>query len=181
MDPLEETATRFITQAPACDYWTLRLVEETSDHLEVRQGVVEPSAIGLSLGAMITVVTEGGVGYAATSDLRPAGLKTAVDTARRWAAAHARYGLFDGAIFPRSDLRAEYRSPVAEPWDALGLADKLGLLREANEALDLDERIVDWSAWLAWRQIRQLLITSDGGADRSGLDLCLPGPGGGRE
>jgi predicted Zn-dependent protease len=163
MDPLEETATRFITQAPACDYWTLRLVEETSDHLEVRQGVVEPSAIGLSLGAMITVVTEGGVGYAATSDLRPAGLRAAVDTARRWAAAHARYGLFDGAIFPRSDLRAEYRSPVAEPWDALGLADKLGLLREANEALDLDERIVDWSAWLAWRQIRQLLITSDGG------------------
>ena len=56
MDRLQQIADRFAAAAPACDYWTLRLVAEQSDHLEVRQGVVEPSALGESLGAMVTVV-----------------------------------------------------------------------------------------------------------------------------
>ena len=64
-------------RAPVCDAWTLRLVAETTDHLEVRQGVVEPSLIGCSLGAMITVVEGAGSGYAATSDLSPSGLRAA--------------------------------------------------------------------------------------------------------
>jgi predicted Zn-dependent protease len=175
MDPLEETAARFVAQAPACEYWTLRLVEETSDHLEVRQGVVEPSALGLSMGAMITVVAGGGIGYGATSDLGPAGLRAAADTALDWARVHARWGLFDALLYPRSHLRAEYRSPVAEPWDSLGLADKLDLLREANASLALDERIVDWSAWLAWRRVRQLLVTSDGGRIDQVWSYVTPG------
>ncbi len=85
MEQLSEFADRFSTQAPACDYWTLRLVEEESDHLEVRQGVVEPSALDSSLGAMVTVVKGGGIGYGATSDLSPAGLRAAGARAAEWA------------------------------------------------------------------------------------------------
>ena len=85
---------------------------------------MEPSALGASLGAMVTVVAGGGVGYGATSDLSPAGLRAAADQARGWAQAHARHGLFDAAIYPRSALRAEYGSPVAEPWEAMSLPDK---------------------------------------------------------
>ena len=162
MDSLEPIVACFAAQAPACDYWTLRLVEESSDHLAVRQGVVEPSALGASLGAMVTVVAGGGVGYGATSDLSAEGLRAAADQALGWAQAHARLGLFDGAIYPRTALRADYRSPVAEPWEALSLQDKLGLLQAVNRALAIDARIVDWSAWLAHRQVRQLLVTSDG-------------------
>jgi len=175
MDALEQIAARFAALAPACDYWTLRLVEESSEHLEVRQGVVEPSALGESLGAMVTVVAGGGVGYGATSDLSAAGLRAAAAAALGWAAAHAELGLFAGAIYPRSGLRADYRSPVAEPWDSIGLADKLALLQDANTALAIDERIVDWSAWLAWRRVRQLLLTSDGGHIDQVWEYVSPG------
>ncbi|AUB81871.1 TldD/PmbA family protein [Candidatus Thiodictyon syntrophicum] len=175
MDALEQIAARFAALAPACDYWTLRLVEESSEHLEVRQGVVEPSALGESLGAMFTVVAGGGVGYGATSDLSAAGLRAAAAAALGWAAAHAELGLFAGTIYPRSALRADYRSPVAEPWDSIGLADKLALLQDANTALAIDERIVDWSAWLAWRRVRQLLLTSDGGRIDQLWEYVSPG------
>lgn len=175
MDRLERIAERFAAHSPACDYWTLRLVDEQSDHLAVRQGVVEPSALGASLGAMVTVVAGGGVGYGATSDLSPAGLRAAADQALRWAQAHARLGLFDGAIYPRSDLRAEYRSQVAEPWETLSLPDKIGLLQDANRALAIDERIVDWSAWLAYHRVQQLLVTSDGGRIAQVLTYVSPG------
>ncbi len=175
MDSLEQTAARFAALAPACDYWTLRLVEESSEHLEVRQGVVEPSSLGELLGAMVTVVAGGGVGYGATSDLSAAGLRAAAIAALGWAAAHAELGLFDGAIYPRSGLRAQYRSPVVEPWDSIGLADKLDLLQDANAALEIDERIVDWSAWLAWRRVRQLFLTSDGGRIEQIWESVSPG------
>ena len=163
MDALETIVARFSAQAPACDYWTLRLVAEESDHLEVRQGVVEPSAIASSIGAMVTLVRGGGVGYGATCDLSPAGLARAAEQAGLWAQAHARLGLFDGALYPRSDLKADYRSPLVEPWEQMPLTDKLDLLRDANRALAIDARIVDWSAWLAYRRSIQLLVTSDGG------------------
>lgn len=175
MEQLQSIADRFAAQAPACDYWTLRLVAEESDHLSVRQGVVEPSAIGSSLGAMVTAVKGSGIGYGATSDLSPAGLRAATEQALGWAQAHTRLGLFDAALYPRSALRAEYRSPLSQPWDDLPLADKLDLLQAANRALAIDPRITDWAAWLACRRVTQLLVTSEGGCIAQTLDYVTPG------
>ena len=175
MDQLAAIADRFAAQAPACDYWTLRLVAEESDHLSVRQGVVEPSALGYSLGAMVTVVSGRGIGYGATSDLSPAGLRAATAQALGWAEAHARIGLFDAALYPRSALRAEYRSPLTRTWEDLTLADKLELLQDANRALAIDPRIVDWAAWLAYRRVSQLFISSEGGHIAHTLDYLSPG------
>jgi len=163
MAPIDEIARAFAREAPACDYWTLRLVSEESDHLEVRQGVVEPSVLGVSAGAMVTLVSGRGVGYGASADLSPAGLRAAADRALEWAAAHAALGLFDAAIYPRSDQRSAYRSPEVEPWEAMALDAKLDLLQQASRALAIDARICDWSAWLSWRRTRQLLVTAEGG------------------
>jgi predicted Zn-dependent protease len=113
---------------------------------------------------MVTVVSKGGVGYGATGDLSRAGLRAAAERARHWAAEHARLGLFDAGLYPRSEIRSEYRSPVREPWEGLSVAAKLELLQRACAALKIDERIVDWSAWLGCRTISQLVVTGDGGS-----------------
>ncbi len=175
MEQLTEYADRFLAQAPACDYWTLRLVAQDSDHLEVRQGVVEPSTLASSLGAMVTIVKSGGIGYAATSDLSVSGLSAAVARATTWAQAHARLGLFDASVHPRSSTRADYHAPVLESWKALSVNDKLALLHDANHALALDERIVDWSAWLTRQRSAHLLLTSDGGRIAQVFESVQPG------
>ncbi len=175
METLSEIADLFVTQAPACDYWTFRLVEEELDHLEVRQGVVEPSRLTSTLGAMITVVKGSGIGYGATSDLSPAGLRAAAERATGWADVHARLGLFDAGIYPRSNTRAQYHTPIEEPWATLPIGDKLDLLQSANHALAIDDRIVDWSAWLSRRRVSQILMTSDGGRVAQVLDFVHPG------
>ncbi len=175
MEQLSEFADRFAAEAPACDYWTLRLVEEDSDHLEVRQGVMEPSLLGSSLGAMITVVKGGGIGYGATSDLSAAGLRAAGERAADWARIQARLGLFDAEFYPRTSTRADYHSPIGQSWKSLSVADKLALLQDANRALAIDDRILDWSAWLARRRVSQLLITSDGGRVSQVFESVHPG------
>lgn len=175
MSQLEDIARRFCDQAPAVDYWTLRLVAHETDRLGVRQGVPEPSQLDAGLGAMITVVADGGLGYGATSDLSPAGLRAAAERARDWARLHGRHGLFDGGHYPRSALQAEYRSSVREPWDSVGMGDKLALLQEACEALEIDARIVDSAAWLAYQRSEQWLLTSDGGRVIQIQELVAPG------
>lgn len=175
MDQLCEIADRFMSQAPACDGWMLRLVEEEHEHLEVRQGVVEPSRLEMSLGAMVTLVKGSGIGYGATSDLSPAGLRAAAERAAEWADLHARLGLFDAGIVPRERTRADYRTAIEEPWTALSIAEKLDLLQAANRALAIDERILDWSAWLSRRRVAQLVLTSDGGRVSQILDHVHPG------
>nr|WP_040856056.1 TldD/PmbA family protein [Thiorhodovibrio frisius] len=155
-------AADFAAVAPACDYWSLRLVSEHWDRLEVRQDVLEPTNLGYTLGAMVTVVARGGLGYAATNDLSRPGLRAAGRCARGWALRHAAHGLFDSSLYPRSGLQADYISPVAQPWGEVPLTDKLDLLHQANQALAIDARILDWSAWLGWNGVDQLLVSSAG-------------------
>jgi len=165
----------FRAAAPKAEYWTLRLLDETREGISVRDDVAEPAGLGLSRGALLTVVEGAGLGYAATSDLSPAGLRAAFDRALAAAALHARLGLFDGRFYPRSSLRAEYQSPVAEPWEARSLEDKLALLFDACARLDVDERIVERSAWIGHHSVQQLLITADGGAIDQHFDVVHSG------
>ncbi|MBK1644181.1 peptidase C69 [Thiocapsa imhoffii] len=175
MEQLCEIAEIFQAQAPACDAWTLRLVEEEHDHLEIRQGVVEPSRCRTSCGAMVTLMLEGGVGYGATSDLSPAGLRAAAARAADWARLHARLGLFDARLSPCPSTRADYRTAIQEPWESLSIGEKLAVLREVDQALAIDERIVDRAAWVTRRQVSQLLVTSAGGRVSQVLDFVHPG------
>ncbi len=174
-DQLQEIADRFTTLAPQADYWSLRVVDEETERFAVRQGIAEPSFIGSATGAMVTVVKAEGVGYGATGDLTPAGLRAAAERAIHWAGEHARLGLFDAEFFPRSDLRRDYSSQIGEPWESLSSADKLGLLQDACNALEIDGRIVDWSAWLGHRRVSQLLVTSGGGRVLQRFEVLNPG------
>ncbi|HKX38373.1 MAG TPA: DNA gyrase modulator, partial [Burkholderiales bacterium] len=69
---MESESPRLRSSAP---FWSLRLHEEKTEHLAVRQDTLEPPRYSIDRGAMLTAVTEGGYGYCATSDLSPAGLQ----------------------------------------------------------------------------------------------------------
>ncbi len=175
MGELHAVARRFAAAAPACDYWTLRLVDEVQEGLAVRDDVPEPSSIGASRGAMITIVAGAGIGYAATADLSPAGLAAAAERAAAATALHGRLGLFDAKLAPRTAVRDAYHSPVEQPWTQMTLADKLGLLSDACARLDLGERIVERAAWLGHRRVSQLLVSSDGAHIEQGFDFVHAG------
>ena len=54
---------------PAADFCSLRFVQERSEVLAVRQNVLQPVMTSEDLGAMVTVIAHGGLGYAGTSDI----------------------------------------------------------------------------------------------------------------
>lgn len=131
--------------------------------LRYERGVAQPARYAESSGAMATVYSGAGIGYAATSDLSESGLKSAFQRAREWAEACAKRPAADFARTFPEPVQAEYRGPERERWSAISRAQKMAWLREASEALKCDARILDWSACFWASEREQLLLTSDGG------------------
>jgi predicted Zn-dependent protease len=170
----EALARDFRTVAPAVDFCALRFVEESSEILTVRQDVPEPPQLSMDRGAMVTVIHQGGLGYAATSDLTPAGLREAAERARRLAQLTAGRSVVDYGRIAMPRPTGRYRSPVADDPARLTRREKIELL--AGEAKDcrIDDRIVDWEASLWTTRTRQAYVTADGGEVEQEFHYLVP-------
>ena len=138
----------FFEIAPSVDFFSLRLVEEATESLSIRQNILQPVTSGLDAGIMLTVIHNGGLGYASTSDLTPSGLKEAAERATLWASYCSTQGItdFNKITFPTTE--SHYETPVKQPWNSTSLSDKLTLLGDVSESMAIDPRIVDWNASL---------------------------------
>ena len=159
----EKIAKAFRASAPAAEYWSLRLVRDTTNILTVRQNIVEAPTTYRDAGAMVTVVDGGGVGYGATCDLTPQGLAAAFEAARDWARATAAMALIAPGDYPRLTGRGETHSHGEIPWEAWSLGQKVELLQEACQGLKVHDDISDWQASLLHTRNDTLLLSSDGG------------------
>jgi predicted Zn-dependent protease len=156
------------------DFWSLRIVEETGESFTVRKDVALPPFACADRGAMATVYTDGGYGYAATGDTSPSGLAAALERAATWARATAKLALFDSRTLPRPAARGEYASPsLAAPMRSR--REWFELLMEESRAAGFDSRIVDWEAYLEVRTATHRFITSTGGDVTQRYRFLLPG------
>ncbi|HEU0201440.1 MAG TPA: TldD/PmbA family protein [Burkholderiaceae bacterium] len=170
---IEHIAQRFRRLAPAADYCSLRIVEEDSDYVSVRQDVPEPLHSVRDRGGMVTLLSGDGIGYAATSDLSDAGLRDALERARTWALLSRGRSVFDRPPhLPRS--RGRFASRVEQPL-ALTKGERLDLLMQESRACKIDGRIVDWGAHLWTTHKRQSIITADGGETLQDWHFTVPG------
>ncbi len=155
--------SRFHAVAPPVEFCSLRFVRTRSDYLCVRRNVLQPASSSEDIGAMITVIDRGGMGYAGTGDVTESGLRRAAEQALAWARSSAGRSVVNFSSIPFSQPRGEYTSPVEVPWDAMSLADKIDLLRAESERLKMDSRIVDWEASLWYTESDVCYATADGG------------------
>ena len=85
----------FKAVVPAVEFWSLRLVHDETETLNVREGVVQPPSLGQSRGAHISFIDSGGMAYAATSALTREGLESACAQAQQWLDASRRHALIE--------------------------------------------------------------------------------------
>src|SRR4051812_30629951 len=160
---MENLKSEFRKAAPAVDFCALRFVEETSEYLAVRQDVAEPPQLSASRGVMVTVIDGGGLGYAATSDLSPPGLREAIARAVDLAKLTAGRTVIDYRKVEMPRPRGEWQSPVARDPDSMPRSQKYDLLAAESKQCRIDDRIVDWEANLWATRSRQAYFTADGG------------------
>jgi predicted Zn-dependent protease len=153
--------SRFLRLAPAVDFCSLRVVEESSEQLMVRQDVLQPPSTAIDRGAMVTVMHGGGCGYAATSDLSTAGLKEALARARHWAEASTGRSVVDYATIALPRPVGTYAGP-APAMRTPSRKELIELLMRESNACRIDARIVDWYASLWSVASSQLYLSADG-------------------
>ncbi|HCP48277.1 MAG TPA: peptidase C69 [Deltaproteobacteria bacterium] len=170
----ETIQARFQAAAPAVDFCSLRLVSTRTEQLWVRQDILQPVNTSTDVGAMLTVMDGGGLGYAATSDLSESGLREAAQRALTWAQRTQDQCVVDyrKVAMPRPQL--EYSSPVEIPWDSVPLTQKIDLLREICGQLKTNDAIVDWEASLWFTEEESLYLTTDGARALQHMSYLVP-------
>jgi predicted Zn-dependent protease len=166
--------TQFRSLAPAVDFCALRIVDESSEQIMVRQNLLQPLTTSIDRGAMVTIMHRGGYGYAATSDLTVAGLKDAIARAQAWAAASAGRSVIDYSTVAMPRPTGRYASPVRANAPQASRKDLIALLMKESAACQIDARIVDWSASIGAMSTRQLYLTADGGDLEQKFSFVIP-------
>lgn len=166
---------RFKALNPQAQFCSLRYVETRSEALSVRKNVQQPLLRQLDRGVMISVVKDGGFGYAATPDVSPSGLKSALRQAEHWAQASSACSVLNYRQVQFPIAAGRYVGPAAQqalPWDRRGMLD---LLMQESSACQRGSRIVDWSARLERLQSQQLYLTADGSDLEQHFQFLIPG------
>jgi predicted Zn-dependent protease len=134
--------------ATSVDFWSIFTLDERHEELSFRKGIQEPISTSTDRGALITVMKNGGLGYASTQDLSEEGIKTAYEQALVWAARFSDYSLLKRIKNPFSAHRGNYASPSQTPISKISLDEKINLLQLADRALSSHKSIVDTEASL---------------------------------
>jgi predicted Zn-dependent protease len=174
---LEAIEKQFREAAPSVDFCSLRFVQSMEETASVRRGVADPAHCAFDRGAMVTVMHNGGLGYAATSDLSQSGLRRAIDQAVVWAKRTAPLALFDSREVAVNHTRGEYATPTEGSLADVSHADRIALLHDQCAKLKCDDRIVDWSASLWRADIETLFLTAAGGRVHQQIHLVSPDMG----
>ncbi len=159
---------------PPVDFCSLRYVTEISEKLSVRQNVVESPIHTHDTGVMLTVIHQGGLGYAATSDLSEAGLRKAVAKAQMWAEHSRNHMVIDLTQITMPQTQGEYTSKVEQTWDSISINDKLDLLRQEASQCKLNTKIVDWETSLQTIQTEEIYLTNTGSEIHQQFQYLLP-------
>ena len=176
-DAIERSFER-LTQG--LNHCVLRLVEKRRLGVSVRRDVPEPVLNDHVSGCMMTVVENGGAGYAASSDLSEAGLELALRDARDRAKIAASQPLFDAGrlAVPTHRARVDWRSPGGMPkvGDCLALTSEASrrIKAAAMNARSMD-KIADWSAGVEVAECHNLLVSSAGARIEQSYGYVSPG------
>jgi predicted Zn-dependent protease len=166
---------RFLSLLPAdIDFCSFRYHAEEEESVVARQNVMQPIGIGSSAGAMLTVVENGGLGYAATADLSREGILAAIERAREWARAGAACSVVDFSKVAWPQTKGEWHGIERQPWDDFSVADRIGIVMDHTRQLNVNERIVDWSAALHRTKVESLYVTNQGGSVHQTFFYIMP-------
>ncbi len=165
---------RFHSLRSGGEFFSLRHVRQSHQHLSVRKNVAAPPSLGRDEGAMLTVRVSGVEAYAATADLSQAGLQRALDRAEALARQVAACSLLDLRDQPIATARADYCSPDLDQAFP-SLADCYALLQQESASVPQDERLVNWQVDLGLREVEQIYFNSAGSELRRAQRFVFPG------
>ncbi|MBX3034690.1 MAG: TldD/PmbA family protein [Bdellovibrionaceae bacterium] len=157
----------------SADWVGVRFIREKTSSRTVRNDLPERNQSFIDEGAMVEVMADGHLGYAATADLSAEGLQRAFERALRTTRAAARHKAFAFSPAVRPKAAGHYRSPRRLPLDQASLAEITDVLTAATAAMKISGRIVNRSANAMLVSTESRFLSSNGSDVRQDFDMVL--------
>ena len=148
--------------AAGAHYAECRVVDRSTQHLVVKNGVVAAIESTADEGLGVRVIADGAWGFAGTYRLEGESIDDAARLAVRIARASARLETEPVRLSPLAPSVGSYRTPVAKDPFAVSLEDKLDLLLRADSAMARVPQVRVRQASLEFDRERRFFATSDG-------------------
>ncbi len=144
------------------DWIGIRLVKKTSSNRYVRDGLPQANGKSSTVGAMLEVLVNGSLGYAATNSLALESLQAAAEIAYKQALSASEWWIYPFQESQRPKVVGEYNSPFVEPLDALNAGEINDLLVRICQTLKVDDKIVQTTASATTTERETWFISSNG-------------------
>jgi predicted Zn-dependent protease len=147
----------------SADWVGIRAVKEISSHRNVRDRIPQRNGKSSTIGAMVEVLVDGCIGYAATNSLQQQDLQTAAETAYKQAFSAKEWSIYKfAAAIARPKVVGEYYSPYIKSFDSISPGDINNALIHACKSLKVSDTIVQTVAEIVTTDRETWFVSSNG-------------------
>lgn len=157
-------AQEILSKVPKVTYADVRIVDQESENIATKDGVVEALESSHSLGYNVRVLHDGVWGFAASDDFSQKGIDTTIQKALSIAKASAVYKATEVVLSPQDPVIASYITPVKEDPFLVPLEEKIDLLLKADKAQRVSPKIVISQASYQANRERKYFVSTHGSA-----------------
>ncbi|MEO0458325.1 MAG: TldD/PmbA family protein [Cyanobacteria bacterium P01_A01_bin.114] len=140
----------------------MRAVRETGTRRAMRDGKPEGNYRFNQQGVMIEVMVNGQLGYAATNQLTPQGLRDAAARAHQQAKVAVPWQIHRFTPEIRPTVTDSYQSPVVKPLNSFTAGEINDLLARICDRLQVSDKIVQTNANASTRTVDTWLVSTSG-------------------
>lgn len=173
-DPLDLLTAAIASLDLPADWVGIRATREESVSRSQRDGKPEANQRSRQQGAMVEVMVNGQMGYAATHRLTLEGLRQAATQAYQQAQAAAPWRIHPFSPDIRPKVLGIYQTFVEKPLNTLTTAHAHDLLSRICQGLKVSDKIVQASASITAKEIDTWLVSSSGTQVHQRFSLFTP-------
>ena len=161
-DPIDLLTEAITSLELPADWVGIRATREESVSRSQRDGKPEANRRSLQQGAMVEVLVNGQMGYAATNRLTVSGLRKAAELACQQAQAASPWRIHQFSPEIRPKVLGAYQTFVEKPLKTLTTAHAHELLSRICQGLKVSDQIVQASASISAKEVDTWLVSSSG-------------------
>ena len=140
--PMLKLAQEILGKIPKVEYADVRIVEQDTEDIATKDGIVEALHSGHSLGYNVRVLYHEVWGFAASNDFSKKRIDATIKKAMEIANSSAKYKTTDVSLDSQKPITASYKTPIKEDSFKVPLEEKIDLLLKADKAQKVSPKVV---------------------------------------
>lgn len=139
---MKKEVQKILSKIPKVHYADVRIVDQRSEDISTKDGIVEALVSSESLGYGVRILNDGAWGFAASNDFSEKGVDETIKKAMEISKSSASYKSEDVVLDELKPITDSYKTPVKIDPFTVPIEDKLKLLIEADKAQRVSPKIV---------------------------------------